>query len=333
MTSTATAAPDASTASPTSPAVDITSSQTPPDTSTAKTTKPVAKKVAVPPPGFKFVKVRKPDGTIVTVKRKLSPEEQAAQEATVNESSESSTSKTKPSQNETAKSPTAVSPTKTTVTSSQASPTHSPTSPSTSTATATRSVDNNDAQQAEQEAASGITQADLDEQAARFREKRMSRFKNGMIRGLANVVAHSLPSIDIGDWHHDDEEVDIGDSDSDIDMDDDDHDDHDGTDHGHNDDHHDSNGHNVTFNSGVAANAAAAALTAPGQQPAPPPRSAQPAEKNAKKETYNLNIKELNNIEQKAEETERPLKRHWANFSFYLMASLSIILPLLFLCK
>jgi hypothetical protein len=48
--------------------------------------------------------------------------------------------------------------------------------------------------------------------------------------------------------------------------------------------------------------------------------------------TYNLNVKDLNAIEANAED-ERPLKRHWANFSFYLMASLSIVLPLLFICK
>src|ERR1700761_4777232 len=36
------------------------------------------KKVSKPPEGYKFVKVRKEDGSIVTVKRKLSPEELAA---------------------------------------------------------------------------------------------------------------------------------------------------------------------------------------------------------------------------------------------------------------
>jgi hypothetical protein len=47
---------------------------------------------------------------------------------------------------------------------------------------------------------------------------------------------------------------------------------------------------------------------------------------NPGKVTYN--IKEL---EAKDDEDAVPLKAHWANFSFYLMASLSVILPGLFL--
>ena len=40
------------------------------------------------PPGYKLIKVRKPDGTTVTVKKKLSPEELAAQGASKAEGSQ-----------------------------------------------------------------------------------------------------------------------------------------------------------------------------------------------------------------------------------------------------
>jgi hypothetical protein len=59
--------------------------------------------------------------------------------------------------------------------------------------------------------------------------------------------------------------------------------------------------------------------------------------KNATKDkvTYNITIADLENLEKKAMEKdmERPLRRHWTNFTFYFMASLSVVLPLLFLRK
>ena len=99
-------------------------------------------------------------------------------------------------------------------------------------------------------------------------------------------------------------------------------------------------GNHVQLQTGAAANVAANSIAARStqQRGVPPPvqpnsQSNQPPGKgNAAKETYNINIKELNKIESKAEETsERPLRRHWSNVSFYLMASLSIVLPVLFL--
>lgn len=77
-------------------------------------------------------------------------------------------------------------------------------------------------------------------------------------------------------------------------------------------------------------------------QPVPvPPISAAPisaAEKDAaekNKITYKVTAKELEDMDKKAADKnlERPLKHHWSNFTFYLMASLSIILPLFFLSK
>lgn len=55
----------------------VASSATPVPSQSASASTPGA------PPGFKLVKVRKPDGSIVTVKRKLSPEEAAAPSAPV----------------------------------------------------------------------------------------------------------------------------------------------------------------------------------------------------------------------------------------------------------
>ena len=51
------------------------------------------------------------------------------------------------------------------------------------------------------------------------------------------------------------------------------------------------------------------------------------------KTTYKITIKDLKDLDEKAaeQEADAPLERRWAEFSFYLMASLSIILPALFL--
>lgn len=47
---------------------------------------------------------------------------------------------------------------------------------------------------------------------------------------------------------------------------------------------------------------------------------------------YKVSAKELDEIDKKAadKDLERPLRRHWANATFYLIGSLSIALPLLF---
>src|ERR1700753_1614977 len=50
-----------------------------------KPAKDAAKRVSKAPPGYKFVKVRKQDGSVVTVKRKLSPEELAASQSNSDE--------------------------------------------------------------------------------------------------------------------------------------------------------------------------------------------------------------------------------------------------------
>jgi hypothetical protein len=91
---------------------------------------------------------------------------------------------------------------------------------------------------------------------------------------------------------------------------------------------------------GAAATVLASATAAGSNQPPAYPlpvlpngNSTQPPGKGDKKETY-MSVKEIDNLESGgALERERPLKHHWANASFYIMGSLSIILPLVFLGK
>ena len=83
--------------------------------------------------------------------------------------------------------------------------------------------------------------------------------------------------------------------------------------------------------------AAAAAGTQPAQrQPLPAaataPAPGDKATAEREKVTYKITAKELNQMEDTtAEKVSRPLKKHWANMTFYIMASLSIVLPLLFI--
>lgn len=88
----------------------------------------------------------------------------------------------------------------------------------------------------------------------------------------------------------------------------------------------------------VAINALAARAASAPTKPAPPPPVQVPSdsvEKEASdksKITYKVTAQDLADIEKKAadKDLERPLRRHWANFTFYFMGSLSIVLPLLF---
>jgi hypothetical protein len=84
----------------------------------------------------------------------------------------------------------------------------------------------------------------------------------------------------------------------------------------------------------AATTPAAAAITATtgdkAAATAPAPRDKAAADR--EKVTYKITAKELNQMEDKTtEKATRPLKKHWANITFYIMASLSIVLPLLFL--
>lgn len=76
------------------------------------------------------------------------------------------------------------------------------------------------------------------------------------------------------------------------------------------------------------------AASAPSKtQPTVGVTSAEKTPEDKNKITYKITEKDLEEMENKAKnkDIERPLTRHWTNISFYLMASLSIVLPLLFL--
>lgn len=89
----------------------------------------------------------------------------------------------------------------------------------------------------------------------------------------------------------------------------------------------------------VAAAAAGAVAGTRQQEQTPNPVGVNQSALNTKgksgdeKSAYKITAKELKELDEKAarQEADAPLERRWAEFSFYLMASLSIILPLLFL--
>lgn len=86
---------------------------------------------------------------------------------------------------------------------------------------------------------------------------------------------------------------------------------------------------------GVINAMAARAASAPTKSASAPPATNDSVEKeaaNKSKVTYRVTAQDLQEMEKKAadKDLERPLRRHWANFTFYFMGSLSIILPLLF---
>jgi hypothetical protein len=98
----------------------------------------------------------------------------------------------------------------------------------------------------------------------------------------------------------------------------------------------------------TAATSAANAAGAPPQKPAPAAtatgisatttaRQAPAPDSSSKHEkiTYKVTVGELDEADKKFAEKdeERSIRRHWTNIAFYLMGSLSIVLPVLFLSK
>jgi hypothetical protein len=313
-------------------------------TTSSPAKKPVVKKQKVPPPGFKYVKVQR-DGKLVTVQRRLTPEEIAAAEAKKESSDVSSPSAGKVASKDK----------KTTTKKSPDTTTAAPSSPSPSKEPIASGPTAQKKDAAEESASSPVTppsKAEIEEQAIANREKRTRRMKRSLYSGLIRVIGVAAP-IDIGTWHEDDQIVDDADSDDswgDGDDDDDDNND-DGHDnnaevHGGNDpekDHISSANHEgaqVHLNSTGIADVLAARVAAGSDEKKPVPASTPAAEIEKKsasekkpeseKTTY-INVKEIQQqLDEKAAE-ERSLRRHWQNFSFYLLASLSIVLPLLFL--
>jgi hypothetical protein len=93
-------------------------------------------------------------------------------------------------------------------------------------------------------------------------------------------------------------------------------------------------GSHVTFNAGAAVSGLAQAAAG---QPRPPPLAyAAGLDEKGRggKGGYKVTNKDLDKLDEKLkQETEAPLRRHWENITFYFMASLSVILPTLFLGK
>ena len=98
----------------------------------------------------------------------------------------------------------------------------------------------------------------------------------------------------------------------------------------------------------TAATSAANGAGAPPQKPAPAATttgntatttarqaSAPGSSEKHEKITYKVTVGELDEADKKFAEKdeERSIRRHWTNIAFYLMGSLSIVLPVLFLSK
>jgi hypothetical protein len=209
------------------PAPEISTVPQSPVVSSPVVKKPAPKRVSVPPPGYKFVKVRK-DGVIKTVQRKLTPEELAAAEAAaatkaavspVASPNPGASPKSKSDQVATPKSPKVTSPV---LGSSGQTPT---TDTPKGVAVTTRAVDPESTDTVPDGPLSPEMQAALDEQKDRNRQSRSRKFRHSMVSGLAHLVAVAVPSIEIGNFHPDDEVVDHVDDPSDDDLDDEDDDD------------------------------------------------------------------------------------------------------------
>jgi hypothetical protein len=147
-------------------------------------------KVSIPPPGYQFLKVRKPNGTIVTVQRKITNQDV----------------------------PTTSPPLSPSAVPLPVSPPGSPTIGSPS--------------QQYQDLASR-PQSDYSEhgviggeQSSPIQEKRRSKLRDSMIKGLGTVIG-PMTTVEIGDWHADDKivnhEDDISDDEFNHDIEDESH--------------------------------------------------------------------------------------------------------------
>ncbi|CAK7234221.1 hypothetical protein SEUCBS140593_008868 [Sporothrix eucalyptigena] len=205
-------------------------------------------------------------------------------------------------------------------------------------------------------------------QKHKFRMGRSRKYRRKLIRGFAMQLIGELPDIEIDSHGFQDGDQVISDDDSDLDFDSDndmtgdhhdhdhDHDDndHDGSDHDHND--HDGKDHDgdkggfdiktkkiaseaydtVATQTQKKKPATTATVTAvpnkskDGAEDAAPGVKKAPAVKikATEKDTYKMTDKDLEKLDE-----HKPVSRlahSWENFSFYAMASLSVILPMLF---
>ncbi|KAH8653569.1 hypothetical protein BX600DRAFT_515834 [Xylariales sp. PMI_506] len=330
-----------------------------------KVVKPQPKKI---PPGYKVIKVRDNDGKIKTVLRPLSPEELAAQASKAQQDSDT---KPIPASNPHANLPSVknVSPQHTNVANGAIKNVGSPpaeklvATPQKASATPviekTESTNPIEATTPFEPSEAAFRQPEIDR-----RNRGKQRFKASLFRGLATVVGHAVPSIEIGHIEAGDQVISDDDSDDYDDSDDDDdrhsgheshagnHDDDDtentaadslsAHDHHHNNSESGSNGdHEVHMTANIGTGAlvmGAGALANNTTAPKPPPPAVTKggvtkAADNKNKVTYKITEKHLQEIDEKAAASleDQPLERHWTDFSYYFMSSLSVVLPLLFL--
>jgi len=208
----------------------------------------------------------------------------------------------------------------------------------------TKSDDKADAPDAIEATLTAEEKQALAEQALQNKHHRRSRFKNALLFGLIGASETVIPDLLDGDEILDDTDL----------SDDDDYDDKHAEDDkdGHDDPEDEKTGSSAAPAVTAAATSAAAGVAVaalagggPPQQPQPPPPTRQPPGREANgadakaqeangKQGYRVTVKDLNDLDEKAEqreESQKALERRWAAFSFYFMASLSVILPLLFL--
>ncbi|KAK1829561.1 hypothetical protein QBC39DRAFT_413233 [Podospora conica] len=319
-----------------------------------------------PPPGFKWVKARKPDGTFVTAKKRLTPEELEAQKKAdaANPPTPVAPKTDAPSTDVTPAGPTtpdaavqykiitARKPDGTLVkvkrplkpgevvnnTATTKPAPATPASPDSATATKNETAPCDAPATALEPELSSADKELLREQALANKKHRRGRFGTALLVGLLGVAGSTLPDLMDGDEIMSDTDVDFSDDD-----DDDDDDDHNDSSDGRKTDPQEasSSSYVAPIAAGVATAAvgavAAAALAPAPQQQKPADRHLNPDAQQTNgdekgKGDYKVTVKDLKDLDEKAEETnENKLNRRWANFSFYLMASLSVILPLLFL--
>lgn len=210
-------------------------------------------------------------------------------------------------------------------------------------------------------------------QKHKFRMGRTRKYRRTMLRGFAMQLIGELPDIELDSHGFQDGDQVISDDDSDLDFDSDGGgDDHDlfGH-HNHDDDDNDSivgggngNGNgadhskenagtsgsgshidisskaiatNVYDNVAAQTNKKKPVATAATVEVPPPAKTKDAAASGtakpnaSEKITYKMNEKDLEKLDE--EKPSSQLQHHWENISFYLMASLSIILPLLFVRK
>ncbi|KAK0716359.1 hypothetical protein B0H67DRAFT_610877 [Lasiosphaeris hirsuta] len=319
------------------------------------------------PPGYKFIKVRKPDGAIVTVKKKLSPKELEDQQQ-LKTQSQAGAPKTDAAATEAKKDGVeyklitvrmpdgTLAKVKRPASKTGAGSTEKPTSHAAPAAAASTGFDHPLAVTASRREPDAVLittttapenpltaeeKKALREQDLHNKQQRRVRFQAALLFGLVGAADTVLPDLVDGDEIM--PESDLSDDEDFA--------------HGEQDDDHQGEEEKsgaapsdlapvvavaaATAAAGVAANSMGAQPAQPPQPPRQLPTSetkGSDAQTKARAENgtggYKVTVKDLKNLDEMAEkqqDSQWPLERRWAAFSFYLLASLSVVLPALFL--